>query len=159
MISLSIIREQISKIVAEGDVPPPVLAYGVPGSGKTTTGKKIANAINADLKVVQCSRWNSELADEIRSFCEGANGNLDFMFGQERIRMIILDELEQFQSGIEQLRPIMDDYSEKVFFYATTNYVNKIPDGVIDRFISTEIPGEEVSLRQQNLHARLFGKK
>lgn len=154
--NLSDIKERTINLAAEKIVPPPVLVHGAPGTGKTTTGLKIAETINAKLKMIQCSRWNTGTAQELREFCYGSLVNIDFLMGSdESIPMIILDEIDQFGSSINQLRPILDEFSESVFFYATTNYIDKIPDAVADRFLASEIVASEVSLRQQALLKRL----
>lgn len=157
MIDLQTIKSQVVKLSEADIVPPPVLVYGGPGTGKTTTGKELATVMNAELKLVQCSRWNADTAQEIRDFCSSTRSNINFLFGEDKpIRMILLDEIDQFgEVGMNQLRPILDDWNEFVFFYATTNYIEKLPDAVKDRFVVSEIIPGEKSLRQKKLEERM----
>lgn len=150
-ITLSDIKTQIVKLTQNNIIPPAVLVHGAPGTGKTTTAKELATQINAELLVVQCSRWNQDTSKQIRDFCLASNGSLHF-FGI-RPRMVLLDEIEQFGNGQDQIRPILDDFGEKVFFFATTNYIDRVNEGVLNRFLVTEIKSE--SHRQQALRARL----
>lgn len=154
--SLQEIKTQVIALSEAGMVPPAVLVHGKPGTGKTTTAKEIAAQLNAELMMIQCSRWNQDTASKIREFCSAANGDLSMFFGA-RARMVVFDEIEQFGAGQDQIRPILDDFGEKVFFFATTNYLEKVNEGVQNRFLVTEITSE--SHRQAALKARLAGLK
>lgn len=157
MLELQTIKTQCVKLNDAGMVPPPVLVFGGPGTGKTTTGKELASQMDAELKMIQCSRWNNETAQEIRNFCITAQANINFLLGDEKpIRMVMLDEIDQFgETGQNQLRPIIDDFNETVFFYATTNYLDRVPSAVADRFMVTEIVSDEKSMRQRSLEKRM----
>lgn len=151
------VKEKVAKLVSFGMIPPPVLVYGKPGVGKTTTGTKMAEQNNMNQKLIQCNKWNSQVAKELNDFCmtAPASCNLEHLESTPQVRMVILDEIDQFGSGIDQLRPIMDNFSEKVFFYATTNYPEKLPSAIIDRFLSSEITHEGKSFRQLSLEEKM----
>lgn len=158
--NLSDIKSKLVELLKSGLVPPAVLVHGAPGVGKTTSGLKIAEEVGIVPEIIQCSKWNSTIQEQLNNFCRTAPAscNLDHLLEENKnpIRMVILDEIDQFGTNQDQLRPIMDNYSEKVFFFATTNYPEKLTDAVQDRFLKSFIPSEGKSLRQIALEERLY---
>lgn len=158
LIELNKLKTIALKMAEKQNVPSPILVYGAPGTGKTFTGNELATKMNANTHLIQCSRLTEEMLTALETFCAAAknkntNAVLELMGEQPRMPMVFLDEIEQLGGtvSIDKLRPIIDNYSKHVFFYATTNYIDRIPVGVKDRFITSEAKGEQVSLRQQSL--------
>lgn len=164
-VEISLLKSVAIKMASAGEVPSNILAFGVPGSGKTTTGENLASELNAKLLKIQCSRITDSVIEEIESFCRSSSPkkakvqtNLNHFFGEDyNFGMVMLDEIEQLggKTSIDRLRPIIDNYKDTIFFYATTNYIDRVPDGIKDRFIASEIKGQEISLRQQDLLSRM----
>lgn len=154
-LTLNQITSQVEKLAKAGRTPPAILLSGAPGVGKTHTGKYFAQLLKARVKYIDCSRWTKETTEEIREFCRTATSNLNFLLDETQQDMVFLDEIEQFGSGSAQLRGIMNEFGKSVFFFATTNYPDKLPEGVADRFIHAEL-SDDKSIRQEKLMEQLF---
>lgn len=154
-LSLETVKTQVDLLHAAGRNIPALLLSGPPGVGKTYTGKEFQKKLNARYKYVACSRINKNIIDEIDEFCCSSLSNLNFMLDETQYDMVHLDEIDQFGQAGEQLRELMNKYADTVFFFATTNYPEKIPRGLKDRFLHAKL-SDNVSLRQNKLMEELF---
>lgn len=154
-LSLDTIRNQIIKLHEAERSIPAVLVSGPPGVGKTYTGKEFRKILKARCKYVACSTINKDIISEIEEFCRTASSNLNWLLDETQYDMVHLDEIDQFGANGEKLREVMNQYSDTVFFYATTNYPEKVPQGLKDRFIHAKLSDTE-SVRQKKLTERLF---
>lgn len=162
-IDLEKLKSIAIKMAELNKVPSPVLVFGEPGSGKTYTGNELASKFGTKPHFIQCSRLTDEIMEGLENFCKGAvnssaDAMKDWMGESTGMPMVFLDEIEQLGGSvsIDRLRPLIDNYGKQVFFYATTNYIEKIPDGVRDRFLVSEAKNQsELSRRQQELLQRM----
>lgn len=121
------LKETIGEFIKNGDVPH-LLFYGKPGTGKTTLGKLIANAIDCDLLMINASDENG--IDIIRNKIK----NFASTVGFRNSKVIMLDEADfltiQAQST---LRNLMETFSRHCRFILTCNYVERINPAIRSR--------------------------
>jgi DNA polymerase III delta prime subunit len=109
------------------------LFHGNPGIGKSALAKLLASEFSFRY-------WNASLEGsidilrtEIEDYC--INVQLPADGKRTDYKVVILDEIDGVSpSFFNGLRGFMDQYSKKVRFIATCNYVSKIPDAISSRF-------------------------
>lgn len=125
--------------IAELNAPPPVMLHGEFAVDKLQT-MSLAKNLQAVHQYVRCRRWTTALENEIREICRSALANLDEVSGKKQLRMVILEEIEKLgPAGMDNLREILEEYNQSVFFLSTTNKLSKIPVQVQRHFHIQEI--------------------
>lgn len=110
-------------MVAKGECYNILLHSSVPGSGKTSLAKAIANDLQADCKYINVSsqRGIDVLRDEISTF---AITKSLFATGQ---KIIIMDEFDGATPVLQSaLRAAIEEYEQNCRFILTCNYIEKI---------------------------------
>ncbi len=128
-------------MVKEGTIPNMML-YGKAGTGKTTVARALANDLNADSIVINCSEENGidTLRTKIRNYCStvSLNGGL---------KIVILDEFDyaNAQSIQPALRGAIEEFANNCRFIMTCNYKNRIIDPLHSRCtgIDFTVPSSE----------------
>jgi DNA polymerase III delta prime subunit len=108
-----------------------LLLFGSPGTGKTSTLFILAkNHVN--LYINAREEANIELLrTKVPAFCS----TMSLEGGKERLKCVILDEFDGASSAFfDAIKVSIEKYAHMARFIASTNYVNKIPDGVLSRF-------------------------
>lgn len=130
-------------IVKDGNVPN-MLLYGKAGTGKTTVAKALANDVNSEYILINCSEENGidTLRTKIRQYASTVSLN-----GNQKI--IILDEFDyaNAQSIQPALRGAIEEFHKNCRFILTCNYKNRIIDPLHSRCTTIDftIPSSEKS--------------
>jgi DNA polymerase III delta prime subunit len=109
-------------MVKEGTIPNMML-YGKAGTGKTTVARALANDIDAESIIINCSEENGidTLRTKIRNYAStvSLSGNL---------KVVILDEFDyaNAQSIQPALRGAIEEFAKNCRFIMTCNYKNRI---------------------------------
>lgn len=131
-LSQLILTKRVRNILGEGDLRQNYLFHGNPGNGKTSTAKVLASKY--PYIYINCSDESSVdiIRDRINVFCS----TLSVMDGAEAFKVVILDELEGVSDQFfKALRGTIEKFAEQARFIATTNYINKIPEAILSRFM------------------------
>ena len=109
-------------MIKEGTIPNMML-YGKAGTGKTTVARALANDIDAESIIINCSEENGidTLRTKIRNYAStvSLSGNL---------KVVILDEFDyaNAQSIQPALRGAIEEFAKNCRFIMTCNYKNRI---------------------------------
>ena len=116
-------------VVKEGSVPN-MLLYGKAGTGKTTVARALAEDLDSEYILVNCSEENGidTLRTKIRHFASTVSLN-----GNQKI--VILDEFDyaNAQSIQPALRGAIEEFHKNCRFILTCNYKNRIIDPLHSR--------------------------
>lgn len=128
-------------MVKDGKIPN-MLLYGKAGTGKTTVAKAIANDINSEYILINCSEENGidTLRTKIRQYASTVSLN-----GNQKI--VILDEFDyaNAQSIQPALRGAIEEFHKNCRFIITCNYKNRVIDPLHSRCTAIDftIPSSE----------------
>lgn len=120
---LSIDLQKIFEGIVKENSTPNMLFYGKAGTGKTTVAKALANDIDSEFILINCSEENGidTLKTKIRQYAStvSLNGNK---------KLIILDEFDYAnpQSFQPALRGAIEEFHKNCRFIITCNYKNRI---------------------------------
>lgn len=128
-------------MIKDGKIPN-MLLYGKAGTGKTTVAKAIANDINSEYILINCSEENGidTLRTKIRQYASTVSLN-----GNQKI--VILDEFDyaNAQSIQPALRGAIEEFHKNCRFIITCNYKNRVIDPLHSRCTAIDftIPSAE----------------
>lgn len=120
-------KGNLQRFLDEKDVPHLLLA-GKAGTGKTTASKILYNTLPCEYIYINGSLENG--IDTIR------NKILNFasIHGFEDLKIIAIDECDYLSPNAQaSLRVLMEQFSDRVRFVMTCNYIEKIIDPIISR--------------------------
>jgi len=108
-----------------------LLLYGSPGTGKTST-LFILSKNHPTLYINAREDANIEiLRNKVSKFCS----TISLESGKEKLKCVILDEFDGASAAFfDAIKVPIEKYAGMVRFIASTNYIQKIPEGVQDRF-------------------------
>jgi DNA polymerase III delta prime subunit len=108
-----------------------VLLEGIQGTGKTTLTRILAKGY--DTLTINCSEERG--IDTIREKIIGFSSSVSLMGGQEKIKVIVLEECDGMTSdAFDSLRAVIEKYADSVRFIGNCNNINKIPAPIQSRF-------------------------
>ncbi len=130
-------------MVKEGTIPN-MMFYGKAGTGKTTVAKAIANDIDAEYILINCSEDNG--IDILRTKIRQYASTVSLSGGQ---KIVILDEFDyaNAQSIQPALRGAIEEFHKNCRFIITCNYKNRVIDPLHSRCtgIDFTVPSAEKS--------------
>lgn len=108
-----------------------ILLTGIQGCGKTTLTRILSKGY--DTLTINCSEERG--IDTIREKIIGFSSSVSLMGGQEKIKVIVLEECDGMTSdAFDSLRAVIEKYADSVRFIGNCNNVNKIPAPIQSRF-------------------------
>jgi DNA polymerase III delta prime subunit len=129
-LSTLIVPDRIKRELSQGLVQN-LLLYGSPGTGKTSTLFILAKN-HPTLYINAREDANIDtLRNKVSKFC----AVMSLEEGKERLKCVIIDEFDGASNAFfDAIKVPIEKYAALVRFIACTNYINKIPDGVLSRF-------------------------
>jgi len=129
-LSTLIVPERIRRELSRGLIQN-LLLYGSPGTGKTST-LFILSKNHPSLYINAREEANVELIrNKVSKFCS----TISLEDGKEKLKCVILDEFDGASAAFfDAIKVPIEKYAHLVRFIASTNYIQKIPEGVQDRF-------------------------
>jgi DNA polymerase III delta prime subunit len=106
------------------------LLYGSPGTGKTSTMFILSkdhptlylNGRDANVEVVK---------NQLGRFCT----TISLDAGKEKLKYVVIDEIDGASAAFfDAIKVPMEKYAHLARFIASTNYITKVPEGVLSRF-------------------------
>lgn len=144
-------RSAFNKFREEGRIPSLIFYSPMPGTGKTTTARALANAVGCpDPLFINASKDNS--IENIRSTVE-QYGSTVAAFGVGAQKVVILDECERLSPPAQEaLKGMMEHVSSNCSFILTTNDISSVNNPLLSRcrrfdFIWTTGQAAEVELQ------------
>lgn len=127
-------------MVKEGKIPN-MMFFGKAGTGKTSVAKAIANDLDLDSIIINCSEDNGidTLRTKIRQYASTVS-----LSGNGKV--IILDEFDYATNGIQTgLRGAIEEFASNCRFILTCNYKNRVIDPLHSRCtgIDFTVPNNE----------------
>ena len=128
-LSSLILPERIKKQLSKGLVQN-LLFYGSPGIGKTSAMQIMAK--NYPTLYINGKDANVEiLRNQLSRFCS----TISLEEGKEKLKCVLIDEVDGASSGFfDAIKVPIEKYANIARFIVSTNYIQKIPEGVLDRF-------------------------
>lgn len=125
-----IVPERIRSTLSQGLVQN-LLFYGSPGTGKTSTMEIMCKGYTT-MRINAREEANVEIIrTKLSRFC--ATISLDG--GTEKLKCVLIDEFDGATPGFfDAIKVPIEKYASIVRFIASTNYIQKIPPAVLDRF-------------------------
>jgi DNA polymerase III delta prime subunit len=152
-------RVIIEKFISNDDIPN-LLFYGNSGTGKTTTGSILINALGAEDLFLNCAEVG---IDEVRSTISNFSKTKSFN-GKKKI--IFLDEIDSASAQAQRgLRNTMEENSLNCRYILTSNYIHNVivplqsrcqtiqlspPIGQIAKRIKYILNNENISVNDDN---------
>jgi DNA polymerase III delta prime subunit len=120
------IKNELSKGLTQN-----LLLFGNPGSGKTTS-LFILSKNHTTLFINARAEANVDLVrNRVSNFCS----TISLEDGKEKLKCVIIDELDGASSGfMDAIKVPIEKYANMARFICATNYIQKIPEGVLSRF-------------------------
>ena len=125
-----ILPPRVRKILEHG-ITNNFILTGSPGCGKSTTARILAKDYTH--LFINASEENGidTIREKIINFCS----SISLEDGEEKIKVIILDELDgATDSFFEAFRGVVEKFAKTTRFICTCNYINKIPSHALSRF-------------------------
>lgn len=138
-------QEKVLRNIVTSKKIPNLLFSGVQGTGKSCAIKCIINELNVnplDVKIINSSLKSGidVVRHEILNFCSPLPMG-DF-------RVLVLEEFDRFSTDAQKaLRSVIEEYEDKVKFFFTCNYPNKIIPAIhsrVQHFIFDEMNEDKV---------------
>lgn len=124
-----------AKGFVERGVIPNLLFVGSQGIGKTTLAFVLANELDYDYLLVNCSdegRFLDTFRNKVQNFCSGIS-----IEGKRKV--IFLDEIDNLTHDVQSLlRGFIEKFSGNCSFIATCNFENRIMEPLHSRFAKVE---------------------
>jgi DNA polymerase III delta prime subunit len=127
------LKETMQRYIDHDDIPH-LLFYARAGTGKTTLGKILTNALDCDVLYINASDENNveTIRTKIKSFVSGV--------GFKKWKIVFLDESDFLTPNAQAvLRNMMEQFSKKSRFILTCNYPEKIIDPIQSRCTVFEV--------------------
>jgi hypothetical protein len=126
LIAVPRIKNELSKGLVQN-----LLLFGSPGTGKTST-LFILSQNHPTLYINAREDANIEmLRNRVSKFCS----TMSLDGGKEKLKCVILDEFDGASAAFfDAIKVPIEKYAKMARFIASTNYIQKIPEGVQDRF-------------------------
>jgi DNA polymerase III delta prime subunit len=128
--STLIVPDRIKSELSRGLVQN-LLLYGSPGTGKTSTLFILAKN-HTNLYINAREEANIDIIrNKVSRFCSV----MSLEEGKEKLKCVIFDEFDGASNAFfDAIKVPIEKYAHMARFIASTNYINKIPDGVLSRF-------------------------
>lgn len=129
-LSTLIAPERIKRELSRGLIQNTLL-FGSPGTGKTSS-LLILSKPYTTLHINAREEANIDtVRNKISKFCS----TISLEDGKEKLKCVKIDELDGASSAFfDAMKVPIEKYSNVARFIAATNYIQKIPDGIQDRF-------------------------
>lgn len=150
-----VVQKVLHKMVKDGSIRPALLFAGVRGTGKTTTGRIVAAALNCEeapngpctvcascvavqngtsLSVVEIDGATSGLVGDIRALTEMVRYSVGGNY-----RVVLIDEAHSMsREGFNALLKTLEEPPERTVFILLTTEPGKILDTIVSRCMSFE---------------------
>lgn len=110
----------ITKFLHDGEIPN-LLLYGNPGTGKTSLAKILANDLDAEYLLLNCSEVG---IDTVRTTITQFSQTKSF---NGKIKIVICDEMDSASGDAQRgLRNTMEENAGYCRYILTSNYINRI---------------------------------
>jgi len=158
------VKNNVIKWLEEGEIPNILLHSKSPGSGKSTLSRILVKELDidpADVKYVNMSlvKGMDFVRDELEPWLKKKSFSA--------FKVVQFEEFYKLHSSAQKaLRNITEDYSDRVRFIATCNYVSKLEPALVSRFqqldldtvsmdaildaVSRIIEGEELDFNEED---------
>jgi len=129
-----ILLPRIRELVKDGPQTNMIFYSDTPGTGKSTLAKILCkNTDNIEFNASQDTGVDI-LRDQLQSHCKSLN---PFM-GKDAQKTILLDEFDGVSPEYQKAMKGFSDRYQHVRFILTTNFIQKVDDKVISRFIKVD---------------------
>jgi replication-associated recombination protein RarA len=128
-----ILPERIRKDIGNGELKQNYLFHGIQGTGKTS----LAKILSKDYPTLYINVSESTGVDSIRTTITDWCSTISVLDGKSSVKVVILDEMDgASDQWYKALRGTIEKFTENGLarFIGTCNFVNNIPDPVLDRF-------------------------
>lgn len=120
------IRSEVSKGLTQN-----LLFAGTPGTGKTS----LALIMTKNYTTLHINARQEANVDIVRNKLSNFCASMSLDGGKEKLKCVILEELDGASTSFfDSIKVPIERYAHLVRFIATTNYIQKIPEGVLSRF-------------------------
>lgn len=151
------VRLVLQRMISTGDIRPSLLLHGSLGSGKTSTARIIAAALNCESEdpasrpcgdcsvclstaqgrssdVTEIDAASSGLVEDMRALRESVR-----FAAQSQYRIVILDECHELTArGFQTLLKTLEEPPANTVFILATTSLDKVPDTIASRCLSLE---------------------
>lgn len=129
-----ILLPRIRKLIEKGIETNMIFYSDTPGTGKTTLAKILCkNTDNIEFNASKDSSVNI-LREQLQNHCKSLNPFL----GKDTLKTIFLDEFDGVSGEYQKALKGFSDQYHHVRFILTTNYIEKIDEKILSRFINVD---------------------
>lgn len=149
-----ILLPRIRKIIEKG-IHDHFIFYGPYGTGKTA----LVEILCKDRPYLELNTSNETGIDTLRTKVDDFCSKMSMFDSKDDLKIVYLDEIDGASSQYQDaLKRFIEKNEKKVRFIATTNYINRIDGGTLDRFYKVDFSPnsqEEVKYLKVNYAKRL----
>jgi len=135
-----IILPRIKKIIENG-INDHFLFYGSYGIGKTA----LVHLLCKDRPFLELNSSIDTSIDILRTKVDEFCSKMSMFDAKDDIKIVFMDEIDGVSSQYQDaLKKFIEKNEQNVRFIATTNHINRIDEGVLDRFVKVDFSPQNV---------------